>query len=82
MKLKWDDSGMKWIMNRAHLCQLNTANWSVVRCAVHCVSDAACLWTQSCQGRFSVRLVALMVMGWGAPGFSMAGGAVNIAQTG
>ncbi|WIA44576.1 hypothetical protein OEZ86_007300 [Tetradesmus obliquus] len=24
---------MKWIMNRAHLCQLNTANWSVVRCS-------------------------------------------------
>uniref|UniRef100_A0A383V4I4 Uncharacterized protein n=1 Tax=Tetradesmus obliquus TaxID=3088 RepID=A0A383V4I4_TETOB len=32
-KLKWDDTGMKWIMNRAHLCQLHTTNWSVVRCS-------------------------------------------------
>jgi hypothetical protein len=32
-QLKWDTTGLKWIMNRAHLCQLNISNWSVVRCA-------------------------------------------------
>jgi hypothetical protein len=33
-QLKWDNTGLKWIMNKAHLCQLNTKDWSVVRCAL------------------------------------------------
>jgi hypothetical protein len=31
MQLKWDATGMKGVMNRAHLCQLNISNWGVIR---------------------------------------------------
>jgi hypothetical protein len=51
-ELKWDDTGMKWIMNRAHLCQLNTGNWSVVRCVGHMcyllLSQLSCAFCVGC----------------------------------
>jgi hypothetical protein len=28
-QLKWDSSGLKWILNRAHLCQINVTDWSL-----------------------------------------------------
>jgi hypothetical protein len=30
-QLKWDNTGMKWILNKAHLCELKTTDWSVIR---------------------------------------------------
>lgn len=30
-ELKWDTSGLKWIMNRAYLCKVNITDWSPIR---------------------------------------------------
>eukprot|EP00879_Flechtneria_rotunda_P019476 GHRR01020455.1.p1 GENE.GHRR01020455.1~~GHRR01020455.1.p1 ORF type:complete len:204 (+),score=47.20 GHRR01020455.1:1289-1900(+) len=31
-QLKWDITALKWILNRAYLCQVNLTDWSTVRC--------------------------------------------------
>jgi hypothetical protein len=41
-QLKWDSTGMKWILNRAHLCQLNSSNWSAMRCAKASTATCCC----------------------------------------
>lgn len=29
-ELKWDTTGLKWILNRAYLCQVNVTDWSLI----------------------------------------------------